>query len=198
MRDSVFDAALKKSVFNAAPEYAEIMGRIARHGTASAYLARSVARHVRAQDDQAFLGALLHDVGYAALILAVVRKKDAQLSTLVELWPEIDALHEQASKAVTKLWGLSGELSLLVSSHHHEHTGNSARTAAIINLADFLSARFEANIQGPAGLDGVPLPACTISPAAVEDSRTLLGLREDALDRIEAEARPILQEVLRD
>jgi hypothetical protein len=32
----------------------------------------------------------------------------------------------------------------------------------------------------------------------VEDSRTLLGLREDELDRIEAEARPILLEVLQD
>jgi HD-like signal output (HDOD) protein len=198
VRDSVFDVALRKGVFNAPPEYAEIMGRIGRHGTASAYLARIVARHARVTEDQAFLGALLHDVGYAALILSVIRKKDATVSTLIDLWPEIDALHEQASKAVTKLWGLSGELSLLVSSHHHEHTGNSARTAAVINVADFLSARFDANVIGPPGKDGIPLPACTISAAAVEDSRTLLGLREDAFDRIEADARPILQEVLHD
>ena len=196
VRDSVFDAALKKSVFLAPPEYAEIMTRIGRHGTASAYLARIVARHARATEDQAFVGALLHDVGFAALILSVMRKKDAQAPPLVDLWPEIDALHEQASKAVTKLWGLSGELSLLVSNHHHDHGGNSSRTAAIITIADSLSARFEANIVGPLGPDGIPLPACTISPASVEESRTLLGLREDELDRIEAEARPILQEVL--
>jgi HD-like signal output (HDOD) protein len=198
VRDSVFDVALRKSVFNAPPEYVDIMGRIGRHGTASAYLARIVARHARVTEDQAFLGALLHDVGYAALILSVIRKKDATVSTLIDLWPEIDALHEQSSKAVTKLWGLSGELSLLVSSHHHEHTGNSARTAAVINVADFLSARFDANIVGPPGKDGIPLPACAISAAAVEDSRTLLGLRDDAFDRIEADARPILQEVLHD
>jgi HD-like signal output (HDOD) protein len=196
VRDSVFDAALKKSVFKAPPEYAEIMTRIGRHGTAAAYLARIIARHARATEDQAFLGALLHDVGYAALILSVMRKKDALAPPLVELWPEIDALHEQASKAVTKLWGLSGELSLLVSNHHHEH--NSSRTAAIINIADSLSGRFEANVVGPLGPDGVRLPACAISAASVEESRTLLGLREDELDRIEAEARPILQEVLQD
>jgi HD-like signal output (HDOD) protein len=198
VRDSVFDAALKKSVFKGPPEYQEIMTRIGRHGTAAAYLARIVARHARATEDQAFLGALLHDVGFAALILSLVRKKDVQAPPLVELWSEIDALHEQASKAVTKLWGLSGELSLLVSNHHHEHTGNSSRTAAIINIADSLTARFAANIVGPIGPDGVPLPACAISAAAVEDSRTLLGLREDELDRIEAEARPILLEVLQD
>ncbi|HEX3852900.1 MAG TPA: HDOD domain-containing protein [Polyangiaceae bacterium] len=198
VRDSVFDAALKKSVFKAPPEYAEIMTRIGRHGTAAAYLARIVARHARATEDQAFLGALLHDVGYAALILSVMRKKDALAPPLVELWPEIDALHEQASKAVTKLWGLSGELSLLVGSHHQEHNSNSSRTAAIITIADSMTGRFEANIVGPHGPDGTPLPACAISPVSVEESRALLGLREDALDRIEAEARPILLEVLQD
>ena len=213
VRDSVFDAALRKSVFKAPPEFEETMNRVARHGTATAYLARSVCRLARVPDDQAFLGGLLHDVGYAALILAVMRKKDhAQPSslraaqpqavrlidaaTLAELWPEIDGMHEAASKAVTKLWGLSGELSLLVASHHQEHTGNSARVAAVINIADFLSSRFDAHIVGPPGLDGLPLPACTISSASVEDSRTLLGLKEDAFERIETEARPILQEVL--
>jgi HD-like signal output (HDOD) protein len=198
VRDSVFDAALKKSVFISPPEYAEVMGRIGRHGTAAAYLARVVCRHARVTEDQAFLGALLHDVGYAALILSMIRKKDTPPPPLIEVWSEIDTLHEQASKAVTKLWGLSGELSLLVGSHHHEHTGNSSRTAAVIHIADFLTARFDANIQGPLGPDGVPLPACTISSVTVEDSRTLLGLRDDAFDRIEAEARPILQEVLQD
>ncbi len=196
VRDGVFAAALKKSVFKAPPEYEEIMNRIARHGTATAYLARVVCRVARVPDDQAFLGALLHDVGYAALLLSVIRKKDFQVSALAELWPEIDSMHEQASKAVTKLWGLSGELSLLVASHHHEHTGNSARVAAVINIADFLSTRFDAHIVGPPGPDGVPLPACTISSVSVEDSRTLLGLKDDAFDRIEAEARPILLEVL--
>jgi hypothetical protein len=31
----------------------------------------------------------------------------------------------------------------------------------------------------------------------VDDSRTLLGLRDDSLDRISAEAEPILRDVLR-
>lgn len=198
VRDAVFNAALKKSVFTVAGEYADILTRIGRHGTATAYLARVVCRHARVVEDQAFLGALLHDVGYAALLLAVLRKKDASLPPLTELWPEIDGLHEQASKSVTKLWGLSNELSLIVANHHHEHTGNSARVAAVVNIADFLSERFDANILGPPGPDGAPLPACAISPGSVEDSRTLLGLKDDALERIVAEAGPILEDVLQD
>ena len=198
VRDSVFDTALKKSVFSVHGDYAEIMTRIGRHGTATAYLARVVCRHARVVEDQAFLGALLHDVGFAALLLSVMRKKEKDPPSLLELWPEIDALHEQASKAVTKLWGLSNELSLIVANHHHEHTGNSVRVAAVVNIADYLTERFDANILGPIGEDGVRLAACAISPNSVEDSRSLLGLREDALDRITAEAAPILAEVLND
>jgi HD-like signal output (HDOD) protein len=198
VRDSVFAAALKKGVFTATGEYGEILGRVARHGTATAYLSRVVCRHAHVVDDQAFLGALLHDVGFAALLLSVIRKKEASPPPLLELWPEIDALHEQASRAVTKLWGLSTALSLIVANHHHEHTGTSARVAAVVNIADYLSERFDASITGPAGADGVPLAACAISPSSVEDSRTLLGLRDDALDRITAEAAPIMHEVLAD
>jgi len=198
VRDSVFNAALRKSVFTVSGEYADILNRIGRHGTATAYLSRVICRHARVVEDQAFLGALLHDVGFAALLLSVMRKKEVNPPSLVELWPEIDAMHETASKSVTKLWGLSNELSLIVANHHHEHTGNSARVAAVVNIADFLSERFDAHIQGPPGEDGVPMTACAISPSSVADSRTLLGLREESLDRIAAEAAPILQEVLRD
>jgi len=198
VRDSVFDVALKKSVFTVAGDYPETMRRIGRHGTATAYLARVVCRHARVTEDQAFLGALLHDVGFAALLLSVLRKKEKNPPPLQELWPEIDALHEQASKTVTKLWGLSSELSLIVSNHHHDHTGNSVRVAAVVNIADYLTQRFDAHILGPPGEDGVPMPACAITPGSVEASHALLGLREDSLDRITADAAPILQEVLRD
>lgn len=198
VRDAVFAVVLKKSVFGASGQYAEQLARIGRHGTACAYLARVVCRHAHVTEDQAFLGALLHDVGFAALLLSMMRKKEANPPSLLELWPEVDALHEQASKAVTKLWGLSSELSLIVAHHHHEHTGTSMRVAAVVNIADYLSQRFDAHVEGPPGEDGVPLAACVISPTTIEDSRSLLGLREDALDRITAEAAPILQEVLSD
>jgi len=198
VRDSVFDVALKKSVFTVSGEYSEIMRRIGRHGTATAYIARVVCRHARMTEDQAFLGALLHDVGFAALLLSVIRKKEANPPSLRELWPEIDGLHEQASKAVTKLWGLSNELSLIVANHHHEHTGNSVRVAAVVNIADYLTQRFDAHIVGPPDDDGVPMPACAISVSSVDDSSSLLGLRDDSFDRISAEVEPILREVLRD
>lgn len=196
VQNSVFEIALKKSVFGKGV-YDDVMQRIAHHSLVSAHLTRVICRHARVAGDQAFLGALLHDVGFAALLLALVRKNDRP-PPLLELWPDIDKMHEEASKAVTKLWGLPNELSLLVAHHHQEHTGTSVRIAAVMTLADYLSARFDADIQGPVGLDGARLPACTIAPASVEDGCTLLGLGPERLDRIVAEAEPVVREILKD
>jgi hypothetical protein len=72
------------------------------------------------------------------------------------------------------------------------------RIAAVVNIADYLSQRFDAHIMGPPGEDGSPMPACVIPASMVDDSRTLLGLRDDSFDRISTEAEPILRAVLRD
>ncbi|HEY2404747.1 MAG TPA: HDOD domain-containing protein [Polyangiaceae bacterium] len=195
VRDAVFEAALKKSAVGA-PEHNELMTRIARHGTATAYLTRVVCRRARIQDEQAFLCGLLHDVGFFALLFAIAQKKVQDLPPLPELWPEVDALHEQASRVVTKAWGLPGDLSVVVGNHHHEHTGASSRVAAVVNVADFLSARFAANVLGPPGADGVPLPACPITEVSVVDSLSVIGLDDSALDPIVADATPILESAL--
>jgi hypothetical protein len=147
-------------------------------------------------DDQAFLCGLLHDVGFFALLFAVTRKKPGELPPLAELWPEIDALHEHASRVVTKAWGLPSELSVVVGAHHHEHTGGSSRVAAAVNVADFLTSRFVANVIGPTAPDGFPLPACVISEVAVQDSLSVLGLGEGALDRIADDAVVVMEHVL--
>jgi HD-like signal output (HDOD) protein len=197
VRDTVFEAAIKKSVASAPlPELGEVMARIGLHGTATAYLSRIVCRHARMHDEQAFMCGLLHDVGFFALLFSVTRKKSQDMPPLAELWPEIDALHEHASRVVTKAWGLPNELSVVVGAHHHEHTGPSARVAAAVNVADFLSSRFVANVIGPPAADGFPLPACAISEVAVLDSLSLLGLDESGLDRITADGVVVMEHVL--
>jgi len=149
-------------------------------------------------EDQASLGALLHDVGFAALLLSVLRKKEANPPPLRALRPDIDALHEPASKTVTKLRGLPTELSLIVANHHHEHTGNSVRVTAMVNAADYLTQRFDAHILGPPDEEGMPMSACSNPLSMVDDRSLLLGLRDDSFDRICSEAEPILGEVMRD
>lgn len=188
VRDAVFETALKKSVF-VVPAHGDIIERIGRHGIVTAYLTRVVCRHARVDEEHAFLCGLLHDIGFSAVLFALASPgKNLASPPLLEVWADVDAIHETASKVVTKLWGLPSEIAAIVANHHHVHTGSSARVAAVVNIADSLSERFSANIVGPKGLDGVPLAACVISPSDVDDSRTVLGLTDPVMARILSDA----------
>jgi HD-like signal output (HDOD) protein len=195
VRDAVFETALKKSVF-VVPEHAEIVERMGRHGIVTAYLTRVVCRHARVDEDHAFLCGLLHDIGFSALLFALADPtKKASAPPLLEVWADVDAVHETASKVVTKLWGLPAEIAAIVANHHHVHTGQTARVAAVVNIADSLTERFSANIVGPKGLDGVPLPACVISQSEVDDSRSVLALTDPVMARITSDAAALVTQL---
>ena len=70
VRDAVFEAALRRGVF-VMGEYADTMATIARHSTMTAYITRIVCRRAAIDQDAAFICGLLHDVGFAGLLLAV-------------------------------------------------------------------------------------------------------------------------------
>lgn len=194
VRSVVFEAALRQSVFNL-PEYNETIERVGRHSIATAYLARVVCRHARVNEENAFLAGLLHDIGFAGLLFALTQKKPAP-PPLLEIWPELDALHESASKVMTKLWGIPQDLAVLVGNHHHTHTGSSSRIASVLNIADHLSAEFAANIVGPVDASGNPAPADAVGAVEQSDSRTLLSLDDRAMARIKEDSQMIISQVL--
>ncbi len=194
VRNIVFEAALRQSVFKSL-EYNETVERIGRHSIVTAYLTRVICRHARVSEENIFLCGLLHDIGFAAVLFSLAAKKPSDLPPLPEIWADIDAIHEEASKIITKLWRLPPELSIIVGHHHQVHTGPSSRTAAIVNLANALSERFGANIVGPPDSEGVLLPADTVTRSEFDDSRTLLGLDEAAIERIIKDASKIIQQV---
>lgn len=192
VRDAVFEIALKKSVFSV-PAHGDIVERMGRHGIVTAYLTRVICRHARVDEEHAFLCGLLHDIGFSALLFALANpNKKTPSPPLLEVWSDIDAVHETASKVVTKLWGLPAEIAAIVANHHHVHTGPSARVAAVVNIADSMTERFSANIVGPKGVDGVPLPACVISQSEVDDSRSVLGLTDPIMTRIQSDAAALV------
>jgi HD-like signal output (HDOD) protein len=195
VRNVVFEAALRQSVFNL-PEYNETIERIGRHSIATAYLARVVCRHARVNEDNAFLAGLLHDIGFAGLLFALTQKKNPAPPPLLEIWPELDALHETASKVVTKLWGIPQDLAVLVGNHHHTHTGSSSRIAAVLAVADSLSAAFAANIIGPPDAAGTPAPADAVGQVELSDSRTLLSIDDRTMERIKEDGQSVISQVL--
>jgi HD-like signal output (HDOD) protein len=195
VRDVVFDASLRRGVFEV-PEYKETIAQIGRHSRATAYIARTVCKQARISEDMVFLCGLLHDIGFAAILFAAARAKVSV--PLAEMWAEVDSLHEQGSKLVTKLWGLPAELSTIVGAHHHLHTGATSRMAAVINLADHLTAQFSLAIVGPPDAEGNPMPADAVTTVEVSDSLSVLSLDEAAVQRIAAEAGPAVSAIATD
>jgi HD-like signal output (HDOD) protein len=195
VRDLVFETALHQGVFTLA-EYSETIEQIRRHSTVTAYIARIVCRHAKIDEEHAFLGGLLHDIGFAGLLFAVSHVEADATPPLIQLWPDIDALHEQASRLVTELWKLPLDLQEVVGHHHHLHTGETSRVAAAINIADQLSERFGASVVGPVDDFGNLLRGDFVDEFDLEVSRAELNLSDEGMERIIEEAETTVPDIL--
>jgi HD-like signal output (HDOD) protein len=195
VRDLVFETALSQGVFTLA-EYSETIEQIRRHSTVTAYIARIVCKHAKMDEENAFLCGLLHDIGFAGLLFAVSNIEAEDSPPLIQLWPDIDALHEQASRLVTQLWQLPLDMQEVVGHHHHLHTGETSRIAAAINIADQLSERFGASVVGPVDADGNLIKGDIVDEFDLEVSRAELKLSDAAMDRIVEDAEATVPDIL--
>jgi len=195
VRDLVFETALNQGVFQLA-EYGETIEQIRRHSTVTAYIARIVCKHAKIDEEHAFLCGLLHDIGFAGLLFAVSNIEAEDSPSLIQIWGEIDVLHEQASRLITKLWSLPNELQEVVGHHHHLHTGETSRVAAAIHIADRLSERFGASVVGPVDERGVLLPGDAVDDFDLEVSRTELNLSDSQMERIIEDAEATVPDIL--
>jgi len=195
VRDLVFETALSQGVFTLA-EYSETIEQIRRHSTVTAYIARIVCKHAKIDEENAFLCGLLHDIGFAGLLFAVSNVEAEDSPPLIQLWPDIDALHEQASRLVTQLWQLPLDMQEVVGHHHHLHTGGTSRIAAAINIADQLSERFGASVVGPVDADGNLIRGDIVDEFDLEVSRGELHLSSATMDRIIEDAEATVPDIL--
>lgn len=193
VRDAVFEAALRRGIF-ALPEYGDTIATIARHSTVTAYITRIVCRRAAIDADLAFMCGLLHDVGFAGLLLAVTHIEGSAVPPLSMLWKYVDALHERASLMLTARWGLPPLLVEVAGHHHHLHTGDSASLAAAVRLADHLTEHFGATVLGPLA-DGVPMPGDTLEVFDVETACSELNIDGSALKLIIADAERTVPEI---
>lgn len=117
MRDVVLEAAIHMKVFRV-PGYEGAMERLARHSAATAHVMRSVCRRTNVEAEYAFLCGLLHDVGFAASLLALANDPAWRHATFEELAPVLDEVHEEASGVLARLWKLPEGLQRMVATHH--------------------------------------------------------------------------------
>ena len=194
VRDAVFEAALRRGVFMMG-EYGETMASIARHSTVAAYITRIVCRRAAIDQEIAFICGLLHDVGFAGLLLAVTQIEGTAAPPLAKLWKDVDTLHEHASLMLATRWSLPGPLIEVVGHHHHLHTGPCAPLAAAVRLADHLTQHFGATVRGPI-VNGEELGGDCVELFDVESACAELNIDDAALKLIVAAAESTVPEIV--
>ena len=140
VRDLVVQVALETKVFRCRP-YQPALESLRRHASAVAHLARIISKYTAFESEFAFLCGLLHDVGIAGALIALVEHaKPHPPPDILEVWPAVVAIHEEASELMAQNWSLPTDVSLVLGAHHRVTIqGYSHPMAAIIAMANDLS-----------------------------------------------------------
>ncbi len=187
----VWQAALAAGVFKA-KGYEEAMESLRRHSTATAALARFVLQKAGrgAKSERAFLVALLHDVGVAALLVALA-DGELEAGSLEEAVPMIEVAHEEAGLLLTRLWKLPVDLQLALSQHHGvegDHGGEVDEVQQALDVAQHLAAAHGCSlVLAGRTLDTVPEAHATA--AAESLGLDLESLLEPAAEVVQAAVR---------
>lgn len=175
-------AAMEARVFRA-PGYQKKMDELRRHSVAVAHLSRLVSREAGIMDPSAFICGLLHDVGIAASLIALVETCPAgeKVPPFEEVWPAIRAVHQRAGGILASSWHFPSEVTLVLERHHDfVIDGRPHPLAAVIYLADWaaneLGFGFEDEQESDAGtrvLDVLKLDAASAQKILAKASKTL-------------------------
>ncbi len=123
-----------------APGFEEPMERLRRHASAVAHASAIIARHTSLYDEHAFLCGLLHDVGFAASMVALCGTTTrARLPAFEDVRPVLLDVHTEAGEIMTKLWRFSPELASVMGSHHAHAEGAAHPLAANLAVAEALA-----------------------------------------------------------
>jgi putative nucleotidyltransferase with HDIG domain len=202
MRDVVLEASLHLKVFRV-PGFEAPVQRLARHSVAVAHVMRAVCRRIRVESEFAFLVGLLHDVGFAASYLALAESPSLRGLPIEPLAPVLDAVHEEASGLLTRLWKLPEAIHQVVACHHDVMVDGKAEplNAALI-VAEQLAWEAGAGVEPPPE-DADPRSLATPEPpldgldvnwiARVNEARALLRLDDLQLGAARAEAFEIVK-----
>jgi putative nucleotidyltransferase with HDIG domain len=115
-----------------------------RHAIGVAACARVLARHLRFNQDVAFTGGLLHDIGRLVLVTlhpqqyaAVIAQSNASGGALLDAERallEVD--HVQAGVALARHWKFSDTMRQAIAFHHEPETPGAGYLATIVHVAN--------------------------------------------------------------
>ncbi len=197
MRDVVLEAAIHMKVFRV-PGYEAAMERLARHSAAVAHVTRAVCKRTNVEAEYAFLCGLLHDVGFAASLLALAGDPTWRRATFEELGPVLDEVHEEASAVLARLWKLPEGIQRLVATHHDPAPDGKAQALnASLVVAEQLCWEAGAGLEPPPpgaqafSMETSEPPSDGLDvnwTGVVEEARKILRLDDLAMAAARAEA----------
>ena len=118
-----------------------------RHSMATAICAKSLARHIGSDQDQAYTAGLLHDIGRLVLVTRFPQHYEKAIAYRIDhdchmLEAEREVLgidHVQAGSALAMHWSLSETLRHAIAGHHEPETQDGITLAAIVHVADAIA-----------------------------------------------------------
>jgi putative nucleotidyltransferase with HDIG domain len=118
-----------------------------RHSIATAVCAKVLARHLRFNQDYAFTGGLLHDIGRLVLVAgfsqqyaaAIAYRKAHDCSVLEAERSVLGIDHVQAGAALAEHWNFSETMRLGITGHHQPDAPGAGFLAAIVHVADAIT-----------------------------------------------------------
>jgi HDOD domain len=201
VRDLALEAALHTKVFRV-PGYDDVMGRLYRHSTATAHVMRMMCKRANVKFEYGFLAGLLHDVGFAAGLLALAERPEWRGARFGIVAPVLDAVHADASGQLAKRWGLPGPLQEVIAHHHALEIDGEARPVnAALVVAEQLCWEAGAGMLPPpndadpgwTATPAPPLDGLDVNGAEdVERARQVLGLEMEAMAEARREAFSIV------
>lgn len=195
LRAMVMEAALAVSVFPGGKDPLT-MTRLQLHSTATGRIARRVCAHTPLNPEYAFLCGLLHDIGFAGILL-VLDRLGMETTERARAWPTAVAIHERASAIICALWRLPDELLRAVGVHHQWNVeGTTEAMCAVLAIAESLATELGAGfvpswMDGARGQFGEP-----IDPAAVTAAAELLELDAAAMAKLKEDARAAIADLV--
>jgi len=137
IREIALIIACRTGVFKAKGYETEI-DEVFRHSIGTALFAQEIARHTRNNVEDAFLCGLLHDVGRAVLLQALVTslqaaKVTADREAVLSL---VSELHEAAGSALARAWTLPETVINALAKHHALRPEQESVPVRIVSLAD--------------------------------------------------------------
>jgi len=159
------------------------MDELRRHSVAVAHLSRLVGREAGVTDQSAFICGLLHDVGIAASLIALVETCPAgeKVPSFEEIWPAVSEVHQKAGGLLASTWNFPSEVTLVIECHHDFMiSGNPHPLAAVVCLADWAASELglgfmneQSEEDGARVLDALGLDASRAQKILEKASKTL-------------------------